>query len=137
MRVTMLEFSRALYRELAEDFDPRISEAPRHVLFASEECMQRLATDRRYFADPARKLFRDIRWCFPVSRQDKVHRTVRVVVEAAQRHLDEHPHHADDGAPLQCPAMTRHGDPCQRAPLPDTGFCPSHRHLSVVGGEEW
>jgi hypothetical protein len=133
----MLEFSRALYRELADDVDPRIAEAHRHVLIASEECMQRLATDRRYFADPARKLFRDIRWCFPVSRQDKVHRTVRVVIHAAQRHLDEHPHHTDDGVPLQCPAMTRHGDPCQRAPLPEIGFCPSHRHLSVVGADEW
>ena len=99
--------------------------------------MQRLATDRRYFADPARKLFRDIRWCFPVSRQDKVHRTVRVVVEAAQRHLDEHPFHTEDGVPLQCPAMTRHGDPCQRAPLPETGFCPSHRHLADLTADVW
>ena len=133
----MLEFSRALYRELAADVDPRIGEAQRHILFASEQCMQRLATDRRYYADPARKLFRDIRWCFPVSRQDKVHRTVRAVVEAAQRHLDEHPFLTDDGVPLQCPAMTRHGDPCQRAPLPETGFCPSHRHLAAVGVDEW
>jgi hypothetical protein len=133
----MLEFSRALYRELAADVDPGIAEAQRHVLVASEACMQRLATDRRYFADPARKLFRDIRWCFPVSRQDKVHRTVRVVVEAAQRHLDEQPHRTVDGLPLQCPAMTRTGDPCQRAPLPDSGFCPSHKHLAAVGAEEW
>jgi len=127
----MLEFSRALYRELAPDVDPAIAvEARRRVLNASEECMQRLATDRRYFADPARKLFRDIRWCFPVCRQDKVHRTVRMVVQAAERHLDERPHRADDGTPMQCPALTRHGEPCQRAPLPDTGFCPSHRHLA-------
>ena len=128
----MLEFSRALYRELAGDIDPGLPEAPLHVLMASERCMQRLATDRRYFADPARKLFRDIRWCFPVSRQDKVHRTVRLVVRAAERHLDEQPFRGDDGAPLRCPAMTRHGDPCQRAPLPETGYCPSHRHLALA-----
>ena len=133
----MLEFSRALYRELAGDVDPAIAEGQRHLLVSSEACMQRLATDRRYFADPARKLFRDIRWCFPVSRQDKVHRTVRTVVAAAQRHLDEQPHRSDDGEPLQCPAITRHGDPCQRAPLPETGFCPSHRHLAAVGADEW
>ena len=133
----MLEFSRALYRELAGEVDPAIAEGQRHLLVASEACMQRLATDRRYFADPARKLFRDIRWCFPVSRQDKVHRTVSRIVEAAQRHLDEQPHRSDDGQPLQCPAITRHGDPCQRAPLPETGFCPSHRHLAAVGGDEW
>ncbi|HEV2812905.1 MAG TPA: hypothetical protein VGW10_06590 [Solirubrobacteraceae bacterium] len=130
----MLEFSRALYRELAPDVDPALApDAHRRVLTASEECMQRLATDRRYFADPARKLFRDIRWCFPVSRQDRVHRIVRLVVQAAERHLDEQPHRTDDGEPLRCPAMTRHGDPCQRAPLPESGFCPSHRHLSVAG----
>jgi hypothetical protein len=132
MQVTMLEFSRALYRELIEDVDPGLPEARRCVLTASEACMQRLATDRRYFADPARKLFRDIRWCFPVSRQDKVHRTVRLVVQAAERHLDEQPFRTPDGQPLTCPAMTRHGDPCQRAPLPDTGYCPSHRHLAMV-----
>ena len=129
----MLEYSRALYRELAADVDPALApDAHRRVLIASEACMQRLATDRRYFADPARKLFRDIRWCFPVYRQDKVHRTVRLVVQAAERHLDERPYHAEDGTPLHCPALTRHGDPCQRAPLPDTGYCPSHRHLAAM-----
>ena len=97
----MLEFSRALYRDLADDVDPALPEARRHVLVASEACMERLATDRRYFADPARKLFRDIRWCFPVSRQDKVHRTVRVVIEAAQKHLDEQPYRDDDGKSLR------------------------------------
>ncbi len=132
----MLEYSRALYRELADDVDPAVAgEAQRHLLTASEACMQRLASDRRYFADPARKLFRDIRWCFPVSREDKVYLAVSTVVAAAQRHLDEHPFLTEDGRPLQCPAMTRHGDPCQRAPLPDTGFCPSHRHLAVTA--EW
>ncbi|HEV3000859.1 MAG TPA: hypothetical protein VGW75_09000 [Solirubrobacteraceae bacterium] len=128
----MLEFSRALYRELAADVDPALARAARrHVLASSEECMTRLATDRRYFADPARKLFRDIRWCFPVTRQDKVHRAVLLAVEAAERHLDEQPHRAPDGMPLRCPAITRHGEPCQRAPLPETGFCPSHRHLAA------
>ena len=129
----MLEYSRALYRGLAADVDPGLPEAHRHVLVASEACMQRLATDRRYFAHPARKLFRDIRWCFPVSRQEKVHRTVTVVVEAAQKHHDEQPFRADDGTALRCPAMTRHGDPCQRAPLPAHGFCPSHQHLAMAG----
>lgn len=126
----MLEFSRALYRELADDVDPaRATAAQRHVLASSEECMRRLATDRRYFAHPARKLFRDIRWCFPVTRQDKVHRAVCLAVRAAERHLDEQPYRAADGMPLRCPTITRHGEPCQRAPLPETGFCPSHRHL--------
>lgn len=129
----MLEFSRALYRELAADVDPAFAgEAQRHLLVASERCMERLATDRRYFADPARKLFRDIRWLFPVARQHRVHSVVTAIVEAAERHLDEQPFRTPDGMPLQCPAITRHGDPCQRAPLPETGFCPSHRHLAAA-----
>lgn len=129
----MLEFSRALYRELAADLDPALApDAQRRVLAACEQCMERLATDRRYFADPARKLFRDIRWCFPVSSQDKVHRAVRATVEAAERHLDAQPFRTADGMPMACPAITRHGDPCQRAPLPETGFCPSHRHLAAA-----
>lgn len=130
----MLEFSRAIYRELAADVDPGAPDARRHLLVASEECMRRLASDRRYFADPARKLFRDIRWCFPVGRQEKVCRTVRAVIEAAERHLDEQPLVGEDGEPLQCPAITRHGSPCQRAPLPTNGFCPSHQHLAATGG---
>ena len=130
----MLEYSRALYRELADDVDPALGTvALRHVLTASETCMERLATDRRYFADPARKLFRDIRWCFPVARQHRVHCVVCAVVEAAERHLDEQPYRAEDGTALQCPAITRHGEPCQRAPLPEIGFCPSHRHLAWAG----
>jgi hypothetical protein len=129
----MLEFSRALYRELAADVDPALqAEAQRHLLAASEECMARLASDRRYFADPARKLFRDIRCCFPVSQQHRVHRVVTQVVRAAERHLDAQPFRTPEGMPLQCPAITRHGDPCQRAPLPETGFCPSHRHLAAA-----
>ena len=133
----MLEFSRAIYRDLVAEIDPDASpEARLHVLTACEECMQRLATDRRYFADPTRKLFRDIRWCFPVCRQDKIRRIVAAYIRAAELHLDEQPHRSPDGEPMRCPAMTRHGDPCQRAPLPNSGFCPSHRHLAVAG-DRW
>ena len=133
----MLEYSRAIYRHLAAEMDPGAPpEVRRHVLLASEQCMQRLATDRRYFADPTRKLFRDIRWCFPVCRQDRVHQTIAAFVAAAERHLDEQPYRTADGEPLRCPAMTRHGDPCQRAPLPESGFCPSHRHLAMAG-DRW
>ena len=62
----MYQFSRAIYRELA----PKILEpslgargAENHaaVLRACEAVITRLATDRHYFARPARTLFCDIR----------------------------------------------------------------------------
>src|ERR1035441_9564991 len=64
--ITMYQFSRAIYRELA----PEILAAPRGgpatsnqtaVLRACEDVITRLATDRHYFARPARTLFCDIR----------------------------------------------------------------------------
>ena len=62
----MYRFSRAIYRELACE----ISEDPHslcphanheRVLRACEAAVERLATDRHYFARPARTLFCDIR----------------------------------------------------------------------------
>ena len=68
----MYQFSRAIYRELA----PHIlapphgaspSAQPRAVLHACEEVVERMATDRHYFARPARTLFCDIRSYFPMA----------------------------------------------------------------------
>ena len=131
----MLEFSRAIYRELADDIDagPHV-DAPAarlHVLRACEACMERLEADRRYFARPARSLFLEIRWCFPVTAQAKVCRTVREVVAAAEAHLERVAPFGRraDGTPLRCPAYTRQGTPCRRAPIPGERHCPSHRYL--------
>ena len=35
-----------------------------------------------------------------------------------------------NGNPLQCRATTRRGTPCQRVPLHNNGYCPSHQHLA-------
>jgi hypothetical protein len=131
----MYEFSRAIYRELAED----IIESPHgptvnheRVLRACEAAIDRLATDRHYFARPARSLFREIRVYFPVSAQLRVLRVIEHVLALADAHLRRLPRNGFDanGNPLQCRSTTRRGTPCQRMPLPHNGYCPSHQHLA-------
>ena len=36
-----------------------------------------------------------------------------------------------DGGVARCRATTRKGKPCQRTPLPDRDYCPSHQHLET------
>jgi hypothetical protein len=36
---------------------------------------------------------------------------------------------AFDGGVARCRATTRKGKPCQRTPLPERDYCPSHQHL--------
>ena len=61
----MYRFSRAIYRELADEIieDPYAGSHVNHerVLRACESAIERLATDRHYFAHPSRTLFNDIR----------------------------------------------------------------------------
>jgi hypothetical protein len=140
----MYQFSRAIYRELA----PRISAPPvattattNHcaVLRACEDVITRMATDRHYFARPARTLFCDIRSYFPMSEQAHVHHVVTRYVGYAQQFLAEHPHEgytAVSGAPPQCRATTRKGAACQRVPLAHNGYCPSHQHLADTEDRE-
>jgi hypothetical protein len=125
----MYQFSRGIYRELAADIIPE-RDAHQQVLHACEETVQRMATDRHYFARPARTLFRDIRRHFPMSAQARVLRVVQSYVSCADAYLAQLPHTGCDvnGNMLQCRAMTRRGTPCQRTPLRN-GYCPSHQHL--------
>lgn len=95
--------------------------------------MERLATDRHYFAKPSRKLFGDIRTYFPMTQQARVLRTVNRYMTLAQRFLAKNPvegHASVTDKPPTCRAMTRKGAECQRAPLPHNGYCPSHQHLA-------
>ena len=98
-----------------------------------------MATDRHYFARPARTLFCDIRNYFPMSAQEHVHQVVCRYVGYAQQFLAEHPHEgyaAVSGAAPQCRATTRKGTACQRVPLPHNGYCPSHQHLADTEDRE-
>ena len=137
----MYQFSRAIYRELAPLVDARDGdrrEAHMRVLASCECTMDRLATDRHYFARPARKLFDDIRRFFPMSAQARVWVVVHGYVTRALEFAEQQPEHGVDanGNPLQCRATTRRGTPCQREPLPHNGYCPSHQHLAETEEQE-
>jgi hypothetical protein len=130
------QFSRAIYRELAPHIaESRSDGASNHkqVLDACESALERLATDRHYFAKPARTLFCDIRTYFPMSAQRRVLNTVEHYIHLAERFLIENPlaaHAAFTDEPPTCRATTRKGSTCQRMPLPHNGYCPSHQHLA-------
>jgi hypothetical protein len=134
----MYRFSRAIYRELAADIveDPHSSSGAscnhERVLRACEAAVERLATDRHYFARPARTLFCDIRSYFPMCQQARVLRVIERYLDCADDYLRRQPANGYDayGNPLQCRATTRRGSPCQRMPLPHNGYCPSHQHLA-------
>ena len=131
----MYQCSRSMYRELAGDvLGHRAVGGVRNraqFLRACEAAVERLATDRHYFARPARTLFRDVRSLFPMSSQLRVY-------EVIERHMALACEYVDcaaragirlDGAPLSCHATTRRGTACQRVPLPGSQYCPSHKHL--------
>ena len=133
----MYRFSRAIYRELADDIvedQHTVGSRTNHerVLRACEAAIERLATDRRYFAHPARTLFCDIRAYFPMNQQVRVLSVIQRYVSLADEFLRRLPQNGFDayGNPLQCRASTRKGTPCQRMPLPHNGYCPSHQHLA-------
>jgi hypothetical protein len=129
----MYRFSRSIYRELA----PRVIEsehedgsARQSVLESCEATMLRLATDRRYFARPARSLFSEVRVHFPISEQLYVYKVIERNVNLALEYFERMPAELGlDGLPRHCRASTRRGTPCQREPLPSRDYCPSHKHL--------
>jgi len=92
--------------------------------------MTRLVTDRRYFAKPTKALFSDLRNLFPINEQLYVYRVVDRNVQLALQYLETVP--VDElmlAGVRECRAHTRRGTPCQREPLPDRDYCPSHKHL--------
>jgi hypothetical protein len=133
----MYRFSRAIYREVSREIieDPHAAGCRvnhERVLRACEAAVERLSTDRRYFAHPARTLFTDIRAYFPMNAQVRVLRVIEHYLALADEFLCNLPQNGFDayGNPLQCRASTRKGTPCQRMPLAHNGYCPSHQHLA-------
>ena len=131
----MYQFSRAIYRELASEVQPgragSVCEGRQRLLRDCESAMERLATDRHYFAHPVRTLFKDIRSLFPMSSQMRVYRVIEHHVSLAADYVDLQAREGVtfDGSPLCCHATTRKGTSCQRVPLPGAKYCPSHKHL--------
>jgi hypothetical protein len=132
----MYQISRSIYRELeAEIVEGRRRGAGptnhERVLRSCEAAVHRLATDRHYFARPARSLFKDIRAYFPIAAQPRVYRVVDHYMSYAAAYLAARPDAAIEltGRALDCRATTRKGTPCRRLPLAHNGYCPSHQHL--------
>ena len=132
----MYQYSRAIYRSIKDLIDPYGGPesqlaSRRAVLEACEQTMERLATDPLYFAKPDRALFQDIRRYFPITAQAQVAWAVREGVGAAVAFIEEQIEAgALDGGVARCRATTRKGRPCQRTPLPERDYCPSHQHLA-------
>jgi hypothetical protein len=131
----MYQFSRAIYREVANDIDATVfgpNGSPHlEVVRICDSAMERLATDPHYFARPARTLFGDLKPFFPLRSQPKVWAVVSHYVAAAEAMVARGPQNGTDllGNPLACRATTRKGTACQRDPLAANGYCPSHQHL--------
>jgi hypothetical protein len=131
----MYQFSRSMYRELSAfvvpDQNCAVGTARTRLLTSCEAAVERLASDRHYFARPARSLFNDVRILFPLSKQLVAYRVIERHMRLAGDYVDLQAKtgHSLTGAPLICHATTRRGTPCQREPLPGSRYCPSHKHL--------
>jgi len=106
----MYRFSRAIYREISGEIlesTQRGRDQPSNharVLRACEVAIERLATDRHYFAHPTRTLFGDVRSHFPVSAQGHVLQTIERYVAAAEDFLDSQPDQSHEvGSPCRYP----------------------------------
>jgi hypothetical protein len=131
----MYQFSRSIYRELAPhvkyaEETEACASARNDLLEACERTVDRLISDRRYFARPVKTLFTDVREHFALTQQVRVHIVIERHIELAIAYIESLPEGVTiDGKPRQCPASTRKGTPCQREPRPGLEYCPSHRHL--------
>ena len=133
----MYQYSRAIYRSIKDLIEPYADgetqlHARRDVLIACEQTMERLARDPHYFAKPDKALFQDIRRHFPITAQAQVawavERGMAAAVDFIEAQIDSG---ALDGGVARCRATTRKGKPCQRTPLPERDYCPSHQHLET------
>ena len=137
LRNCMYQYSRAIYRSIRDLIDPYAEpavqlESRRAVLEQCEQTMERLAADPHYFAKPDRALFQDIRRFFPITAQAQVAWAVREGVGAAIAFIElQIEAGAFDGGIARCKATTRKGKACQRTPLPNRDYCPSHQHLEA------
>src|SRR6476646_482589 len=120
IQACMYQYSRAIYRSVKDLVDPYVTgetrvQYRREVLEACEQTMERLAKDPLYFA---------------ITCQAQVAGAVREGVAAAVAFIESQIEAgAFDGGVARCRATTRKGKPCQRTPLPEREYCPSHQHL--------
>src|SRR3982750_1019787 len=132
---SMYQYSRAIYRSIKDLIDPYVDgrtqlEYRREVLAACEGTMERLASDPHYFAKPDKALFQDIRRYFPITVQAQVAWAVTHGVGAAVEFIeDQIESGAFEGGGARRPGSPGRDKPCQRPPLPERDYCPSHQRL--------
>jgi hypothetical protein len=138
LQACMYQYSRAIYRSIKDLIDPYADpevqlEYRRDVLAHCEATMGRLAADPHYFSRPDRALFQDIRRYFPITAQAQVAWATSEGINAAVQFIqDQIESGVLDGGIARCRATTRKGKPCQRTPLPERDYCPSHQHLEAA-----
>jgi hypothetical protein len=133
----MYALSRALYKDISpyilnEPVNPAHGSNRAQVLQACEETMERVADDWRYFNNPERFLFEQVRPFFPITEQLRVFnlidRHIQMAVSVAKTYAARG--FKPDGTRLRCRATTRRSTPCMRNIVPGTEYCPSHQHLA-------
>ncbi|MFL6041123.1 MAG: hypothetical protein ACJ740_06950 [Gaiellales bacterium] len=129
----MYRFSRAMFVDIKDLVDPHpetipVAEAKRRVLQCCEATIERLARDPHYFAKPSQSLFQEIRHLFSISNQARVYGIIDCHISNAVTFILEEIERNGEGMAV-CKATTRKGKPCQRTPLPNRDYCPSHQHL--------
>jgi hypothetical protein len=136
IHTVMYQYSRAIYKSIKDLVDPYVDddkrlEYRRTVLAACHDTVERLASDPGYFARPERALFQDIRRYFPMTRQAevawKVSKGIGLAVQFIEKQIADG---VFDANAAHCVATTRKGKPCQRQPLDNSDYCPSHQHLA-------
>ena len=156
--VAMYQFSRAIYRELApyiatpkpgstamrpRDRRRRESTATSRSCTRARSTIERMATDRHYFAHPARTLFCDIRMYFPMNAQAYVHQVVFRYIGLAQRYPQGEPAGGARGDQRRAAAVPRDDAQGRGVPAHAAGaqrllpFAPAsrgHRGPRAAGG---
>lgn len=132
----MYELSRDLYRALK----PSVIPDPRHpgrserlLLAACEHSIERIARDLRRYPRPARHLFGQVRFLFPLRDQLQIFHVIETHLHTALETLEaEAGPDSGRSSALRCASINRKGKPCGREPLRGSRYCPSHRHLEAV-----
>jgi hypothetical protein len=130
------ELSRDLYRALKPSViaDPkRPGRSERLLLAACEHTIERIARDLHRYPRPARHLFSQVRFLFPLREQLQAYRVIEdhlaKALQTLEAEIGDDPNRV---SALRCASINRKGKPCGREPLRGSRYCPSHKHLEAT-----
>ena len=132
----MYQYSRAIYRSIKDLVDPYVT-TKEQAEYREERCSR--PASRRWSGWPAIRSTsrspsgRSSRTFGATSRSPRRPRSrgrsARASTAAVSFIEEQIEAGAFDGGVPRCHATTRKGKPCQRTPLPERDYCPSHQHL--------